>query len=364
MGDFPVNELLDWYNKNKREMPWRNTCDPYKIWVSEIMLQQTRVDTVIPYFHNFMEKFPTVHDLADAKQQTVLKIWEGLGYYSRARNMHKAAQTVSEDLGGTMPNSYDELKKLKGIGPYTAAAVSSIAFDEKRAVLDGNVLRVLCRYFDIEEDIRSTKTKNRVQKLADDLIPKENPGDFNQAVMELGATVCTPSNPQCDACPLSVGCKAYNMAKTDSLPYKSKAKKVPHHDISVGLIVNENSELLIALRPDDAMLGGLWELPGGKKESGESLKQALERELNEELGVRVDVYDEFMNLKHAYSHFKITMHAFWCRINDGAPVPNSSEDLKWITIEEMDKYPFPKANKVLIKQLNKLTGNDLTEYIR
>jgi len=356
-------QLLDWYYTNKRDLPWRKTDSPYKIWVSEIMLQQTRVDTVIPYYFRFLEAFPTVYDLADAEQQQVLKQWEGLGYYSRGRNLHQAAKMVVEEFEGNIPSDYDTITQLKGIGPYTAAAVLSIAFQKKHAVVDGNVIRVLARYYGIEDDIRSGKTKSRVQSLADDLISDENPGDFNQAVMELGATVCTPRNPLCDQCPLSNDCVAYQTVRTDTIPYKSPAKKVPHHQIAVGLIVNQNNELLIALRPNDVMLGGLWEFPGGKKESDESLPETVSRELNEELGVEVSVFGKFKKLKHAYSHFKITLHAFWCTVTNGAPKPISGKELRWVSLSEIDQYPFPKANKTLIEELKQMENSDLTRFI-
>ncbi len=339
-------------------MPWRQTSDPYKIWISEIMLQQTQVSTVIPYYERFLKKFPTVDILAGAPQQTVLKIWEGLGYYSRARNMHQAAKDVVSGYSSEFPDSYSELLNLKGIGPYTAAAISSIAFNRQQAVVDGNVIRVFSRYFGIKDDVRKSGVKSDIQEIADSLIPEDSPGDFNQAVMELGATVCTPKNPECESCPLSIDCLAYKTAETDVIPYKSPRKKVPHHHIGVGLIKNDYGRLLIALRPDDAMLGGLWEFPGGKKEKGESIERTVERELHEELGVTVDVGDKFMDLKHAYSHFKITLHAYWCTIKSGTPKPKSSTDLKWVTLDEIDEYPFPKANKVLINKLLTLNNKD------
>lgn len=351
MPDFPAADLLDWYSKNRRQMPWRETSDPYKIWISEIMLQQTRVDTVIPYYERFLKRFPTVDKLASADQQTVLKLWEGLGYYSRARNMHYAAKQIVSDYKSTFPGTYAGLLKLKGVGPYTAAAISSIAFNRKQAVVDGNVIRVLSRYFGIKDDVRRSAVKKQIQKLADSIIPEDSPGDFNQAMMELGATVCTPSKPQCESCPVSTQCIAYQSAETEIIPYKSPKKKIPHHQIAVGMITNRSDELLIALRPNDAMLGGLWEFPGGKQESDESLKQTVRRELFEELGVKVNVADKFMDLKHAYSHFKITLHAYWCSIEEGTPKPNSSVKLNWVTLNEIEQYPFPKANKVLIEKL-------------
>ncbi len=354
--------LTGWYHQNKRDLPWRNTNDPYKIWISEIMLQQTRVDTVIPYYEHFLEQFPTIYDLADADQQQVLKCWEGLGYYSRARNMHQAAKTVVKEFNGRIPDSYEEITSLKGVGPYTASAILSIAFQKKFAVVDGNVIRVLARYFGITDDIRSAKTKKRIQQHADELISEKKPGDFNQALMELGATVCKPGNPLCGECPLSTGCVAAASAKTDRIPYKSPSKKVPHHHIAVGLIVNNRNELLIALRPNESMLGGLWEFPGGKQEAGESLKKTVKRELKEELGISVEIFKKFDELKHAYSHFKITMHAYWCKIHSGEPAPKSSQKIEWASLEKIHSYPFPKANKTLIEKLQTMENGDLTRF--
>lgn len=349
-SDFSRN-LLNWYQDHKREMPWRGELDPYKIWVSEIMLQQTRVDQAMPYFNNFISHFPTVFDLAQAEQQEVLKAWEGLGYYSRARNLLAAAKDVVDNYGGKVPQSYDEIIKLKGIGPYTAAAVTSIAFNQPHAVVDGNVIRVLTRYYGIEDDTRSSKTRKQVQQFADELIDKEQPGDFNQALMELGSAICTPTKPDCQNCPVQAGCIAAQMAKTDTIPYKSPAAKKPHHTIGVGIIEDDNGKLLIALRPDNVMLGGLWEFPGGKQKDGESIRETIERELKEELGVEVKAGFEFMTLKHTYSHFSIDLHAWMCKLVSGSPKPKSSKEIRWVERAELEQYPFPKANKVLTERL-------------
>lgn len=343
--------LLTWYQDHKRPMPWRGEADPYKIWISEIMLQQTRVDQATPYFQNFISLFPTVYDLAKAEQQQVLKAWEGLGYYSRARNLHSAAKTVVEQFDGKLPENFDEIIQLKGIGPYTAAAVTSIAFNKPNAVVDGNVIRVLTRYFGIEDDTRSSKTRNKVQEHANDLIDEDQPGEFNQALMELGSIVCTPTNPDCENCPVQTKCVASGMAKTDSIPYKSSAKKKPHHTIGVGIIERDDGKLLIALRPENAMLGGLWEFPGGKKKDDEEIQQTVERELKEELGVEVKAYKELMSLKHTYSHFSITLHAWLCTLISGEPRPKESQEVRWVDRTELEKYPFPKANKVLTERL-------------
>lgn len=345
--------LLNWYQDHKREMPWRGELDPYKIWVSEIMLQQTRVDQATPYFQNFISLFPTVYDLAKAKQQEVLKAWEGLGYYSRARNLHTAAKDVVQNYEGKLPESYDEIIQLKGIGPYTAAAITSIVFGKPNAVVDGNVIRVLSRYFGIEDDVRSSKTRKRIQEFANELINKKNPGDFNQALMELGSEVCTPTSPDCEHCPVQPGCVATKMAKTEVIPYKSPSKKKPHHTIGVGIIEDDNGKLLIALRPEDAMLGGLWEFPGGKQKKDEEIQHTVERELKEELGVEVKAYKELMTLKHTYSHFSITLHAWFCKLISGTPAPKESQEVRWVSRSELEQYPFPKANKVLTERLIK-----------
>jgi len=356
------DKIIEWFQANKRDLPWRQTNDPYKIWVSEIMLQQTRVDTVIPYYKRFLNQFPTVFDLANASQQEVLKCWEGLGYYSRGRNLHHASKEVVEKFDGKLPTTWKEITTLKGIGPYTASAILSIAFQKKYAVVDGNVIRVLSRYYGLKNDIRKTSTKQTIQNFADDLIPENNPGDFNQAVMELGATVCTPQNPDCNNCILSVECIANKSAQTEIIPYKSPAKKIPHYNIAVGLILNDNNELLIALRPNESMLGGLWEFPGGKQKESESLKETTSRELKEELGIDVEVFSKFQDLNHTYSHFKITMHAFWCRITNGEPEPKSSQKIQWVSLDEIDQFPFPKANKTIIKRLKNLEKDDISNF--
>lgn len=331
-------------------MPWRETRDPYLIWISEIMLQQTRVDQAWPYFERFRSAFPTVHDLAKADRQEVLKAWEGLGYYSRARNLHDAAKVISDEYDGVFPDNYDEIIHLKGIGPYTAAAISSIAFNKPYAVVDGNVIRVLTRYFGIDDDVRSTKTKKLVQEHADQLIDQNDPSSYNQGLMEIGSRICKPKNPLCPECPLQSDCVAYRTASTHTIPYKSPAKKKPHKHIGVGIVEN-HGKVLIALRPENAMLGGLWEFPGGKQEKNEKITQTVERELNEELGIEVHAYKEFMKLKHVYSHFSITLHAYLCKLISGKPEPRSSQEIRWVKISELEQYPFPKANKKLTERL-------------
>ncbi|MEM6335987.1 MAG: A/G-specific adenine glycosylase [Bacteroidota bacterium] len=347
------NGLLDWYKRVRRDMPWRRTSDPYRIWLSEVMLQQTRVDQATPYYERFVGRFPTVEDLAGAPIDDVLKAWEGLGYYSRARNLHRAAQAIAGEHAGVLPGTEDQFRALPGVGPYTSAAVLSIAYGVPLAVLDGNVIRVLTRIFAISDDVKKGRTRRRLQDLATELLNHDHPGDHNQAVMELGATVCTPRNPDCSVCPVCTVCAAHAAGTPTAFPVASKKKPVPHHDIAVGLVSDASGRLLINRRPEDAMLGGLWEFPGGKREPGEPLAETCRRELQEELGIEVEVTAPFYRLDHAYSHFKITLHAFRCRLVSGTPKTTTGMPIRWVTPAELDDYAFPRANRRLIEELQR-----------
>lgn len=348
--------ILKWYDQVKRPLRWRDTSNPYIIWISEVMLQQTRVDQVTPFFERFIQAFPTVESLASADLQDVLMQWEGLGYYSRARNLHYSAKIIVDSYHGNVPSEWDEIRALKGIGDYTAAAVLSIAFKKPFGVVDGNVIRVIARFLGITDDVSKMHVKKIIRKTMDELIDQDSPGEFNQGVMELGSLICTPVNPNCEICPISTNCLAYNLIQTETIPYKPKKKKVPHFDIAVGIILDSNNKILISKRPENAMLGGLWEFPGGKMESDESLVECLERELSEELGIAIHNISEFAAIKHAYSHFKVTIHAFTCMIKSGTPQNISSSELKWISINELPKYPFPKANRKISDKLLSVFG--------
>ncbi len=344
------SKLLNWYNTNKREMPWRSDPVPYKVWISEMMLQQTQVDTVIPYFLRFHEAFPTLKDLAEAPQEAVLKLWEGLGYYSRARNLHKAAQFIHKELNGVFPNTYEQLQTLPGIGPYCSAAIASIAFNEPVPVVDGNVLRVFTRFWGIFEDIRQPKVRVLLFEKLKPYVAAAKPSDFNQAIMELGALICKPKTPKCTECPFQDDCVAFQTSTVDQLPVKAKSPKVPHYTIAVGIIWHEN-QILIGKRKEDQMLGGLWEFPGGKQKENETLENTVKREILEETGLTVSVGDEIAVVKHAYSHFKITMHAFNCRYVSGEAMPKTTDELRFVNVKDLNRYPFPKANKVIVNTL-------------
>jgi A/G-specific adenine glycosylase len=342
--------LLDWYGNNKRDLPWRRTSDPYRILLSEFMLQQTQVDTVIPYYHRFIERFPSVRVLADAPQAEVLKVWEGLGYYSRARNLHKAAGLICERFEGSVPQSYDDLASLPGFGPYTTAAVLSIAFDRDHAVLDGNVIRVLARLFGVDEDVTQTTVKSRLQALAQSLLNSQDAGDFNQAVMELGATVCTPRAPQCSACPVGRFCAAARSGQTEDLPVKRRRAARPHRVMAVG-IVSRKGRLLIVKRPENGLLGGLWEFPAGVRADDESLQECCVSAVKEQVGIAAEVTERFRTVEHAFTHFSVTMHAFLCRSPKGRIRALACADAAWVPAGDLSEYAVSRANRKLIDYL-------------
>ncbi|MBZ4036169.1 A/G-specific adenine glycosylase [Flavobacterium sp. 17A] len=255
------NILIKWYLRNKRDLPWRKTVDPYQIWLSEIMLQQTRVAQGMPYFFSFTKEFPTVKHLADASEEKVLKLWQGLGYYSRARNLHKTAQYISDDLNGVFPDSYKELLKLKGVGEYTAAAIASFSYNEAVPVVDGNVFRVLARYFDIESDIALPATKKEFAALAQELMPKDNPAIFNQAIMEFGALQCAPKSPDCSICDFNESCAALQKGKVNMLPVKSKKIKVTNRYFNYLILEDVLGNTLIQKRTEKGIWHNLYEFP-------------------------------------------------------------------------------------------------------
>lgn len=336
--------LLDWYYANRRAMPWREDATPYRVWISEIMLQQTQVATVVAYFERFLARFPEVGSLAAADLQDVLKLWEGLGYYRRARNLHRAARHVATLPGGQLPATARQLREIPGIGPYTAAAIASIAFGEAVPVVDGNVVRVACRLWMLAGDPASLALRHRIGELLARLIPVREPGDFNQAMMELGATVCKPRNPDCPACPLSKDCAALAAGEIARFPNRKPRREIPHCDVAVAIIV-EGGKFLAARRGEEKMLGGMWELPGGKIESGETPEDAVCRECLEELGMAVNPLRKLPLVDHAYSHFSVTLHPFICELRslDETQVAESAEDLRWLTPAEIAEFPFPRA---------------------
>lgn len=348
--------LLTWWDKNRADLPWRGAADPYAIWVSEIMLQQTQIASVIPYYERWMAQLPTVQALAAAPLTQVLKLWEGLGYYSRARNLHAAAQTVVQAYNGRLPTTAKELQSLKGIGRYTAGAIASIAFNEPTPVVDGNVIRVLTRLFDLAEDVTTTAVKNQLWRLAADLIPPERPGDYNQALMELGQTICLPAAPRCHECPIAAHCLARQRGTQLERPVKPPRVATPHYDVVAGVIWRDDGRFLIAQRPLDGLLGGLWEFPGGKLEQGETFAQALQREIREELALEIEVGRPLRPIKHAYTHFRITLHPFHARWLAGQAQHLGVADHAWVSLPDLDRYPFAVTDQKIIQQLWREAG--------
>jgi A/G-specific adenine glycosylase len=344
--------LLEWYRLQARQLPWRGQVDAYATWVSEIMLQQTRVDTVIPYFQRWMLRFPTLEKLAAASEQEVLAAWEGLGYYSRARNLHQAAQQVMAEYQGEIPRQRAALERLPGIGRYSAGAITSIAFGQDEAALDGNIRRVLARVFNMDEQAYSGEGQRRLWELAREHLPEGQAGDYNQALMDLGASLCTPHAPACLVCPLAELCQARQLGRQEELPVLKERAPIPHYTVTAA-VIRRGSQVLIARRPSKGLLGGLWEFPGGKVEPGEELPAGLAREIREELGTDILVGAAFGIYQHAYTHFKVTLHAFICSLNGQEPQPLEASELRWVEPPELAQFPMGKIDRSISRRLNK-----------
>lgn len=361
-----ASKLLAWYQTHKRMPPWRGPLrrDPYAVWVSEIMLQQTRVEAVIPYFEKWMRLFPGVQSLANASEQDVLNAWEGLGYYSRACNLHKAAKIVAEQYGGELPRDLDELRKLPGIGRYTLGAIASIAFGMDVSTLDGNIKRVYARIFDVTQPVDSPAGEKILWQLADENLPKGQAGDYNQALMDLGAMICVPKNPRCLICPVMKLCEARRNGTQNQRPVKTPKKDVPHYVHVAGVII-ERGRVLLAQRPSQGLLGGMWEFPNGrvapKGETQSDPARELPRALKAGYNLRLRVSDtraersrrrsrsaEALGIvQHGYSHFSVTTHVFRCELLS----PPSESNLKWISLKDLDAYPMGKIDRQIAKMI-------------
>ncbi|WP_298118359.1 A/G-specific adenine glycosylase [Flavobacterium sp.] len=329
------NSLLHWYLQNKRDLPWRNTKHPYPIWLSEIMLQQTRVVQGLPYFLSFMDAFPTVFDLAKADEEQVLKLWQGLGYYSRARNMHKTAQIIAFELNGNFPNNYNDLLKLKGIGEYTAAAIASFAFNEVVPVVDGNVYRVLSRYFDVETDIASSSARKEFTALANELIPKDNPALFNQAIMEFGALQCVPKNPNCEICIFNSSCAALQKKKVAELPVKFKKTKVSNKYFNYLVFLDDSKTTIINKRSEKGIWQNLYEFPIIETENEmdfDALSSLVHQNYSHLEIERILIYND-NQIIHKLSHQKL--HINFYKVEVSKKLNNG------IDLESLRNYPFP-----------------------
>lgn len=333
-------------------MPWRETSEPYRIWLSEVMLQQTQVATVIPYYNRFLSRYPTLADLAQAVDEDVLKLWEGLGYYRRCHNFLKAVRCVEQNNQGQIPDNPKDFLSLPGVGEYTTAAVLSIAYGNPLPVVDGNVVRVMARYHCISDDSTKNSTRNTIKKWMERYIPKDQPGDFNQAVMELGATVCTPKQPACDVCPLCKDCCAFKNNAVLSYPVIPKKEKIPEYQVGLA-VIQQDQFFLIQKRPSTGHLAGMWEFPGGKALPGEDVEGAIDRKCGEELGITVKIGKRIARVTHVYSHFKINVSVFLCRVENKNPGAVKKQPMEWITADDLEKYPFPSANHKFFSALRK-----------
>lgn len=341
--------LLAWYSHSGRDLPWRHHSNPYAIWVAEIMLQQTQVKTVIPYYQRWLAQFPNVEKLATAELQQVFKLWQGLGYYARAHNLHKAAQQIVQQYEGMFPTRLEDVLALSGIGRTTAGGILSAAFNQPVAILDGNVKRVLARL--IALSIPPVKATKHLWRLSEALLDPEQPRNFNQALMDLGATVCTPQNPTCNCCPWKLHCQAYDLNIQSQLPMRETPAPIPHKLIGVAIIWNDQRQILIDRRPLGGLLGGLWEFPGGKIEPGETVEDCIKREIQEELGIEIEVGGHLITIDHVYTHLRVTLIVHHCRHKAGVPQPIQCDEIRWVTLDEIDLFPFPKANEKIIDAL-------------
>jgi A/G-specific adenine glycosylase len=341
------HSLLRWYDAHRRALPWRPANgaapDPYRVWLSEVMLQQTRVETVKPYFERWLERFPTLGSLAEAPLDEVLKAWEGLGYYSRARNLHRAAREVAERYGGRVPDEPEAFRALPGVGRYTAGAVMSIAFGREEPVVDGNVRRVFARLTD-----DPSPTDGALWRLADTLVGGERPGDLNQALMELGATVCTPRSPRCTACPVREHCAAQAAGTQEQRPARKAARPLPHEEVATA-VLEHAGRLLLVRRPVDARLGGMWEFPGTVRRPRESVAAAAERGLREGLDLEARAGEEVGVVEHGFSHLRVTHHAVRCTLVGGEPRALAWDGWAWVTPAELESYALPVAQKKIAR---------------
>ncbi|HOT91869.1 MAG TPA: A/G-specific adenine glycosylase [Anaerolineae bacterium] len=332
--------LLTWFARHARDLPWRHDRTPYRVWVAEVMLQQTQVEKVREYYDRFMARFPTVASLAAAPLEDVLKQWEGLGYYSRARALHRAAQEVVAHYNGELPADVDALRRLPGIGAYTAGAIAGIAFGIPAPAVDGNVRRVFGRVLAL-----ATPSATGLEAAVRAWLPADAPGTFTEALMELGATLCRPRAPQCLLCPWNDLCRARAMGRPEAFPAPQPRKAIPHYDVVAAVTCRDDGRVLVARRREDDMLGGLWEFPGGKREDGETLPDALRREMQEELGIEVAVDEQLIAVEHAYTHFRITLYAFACRLVAGEPTCLDCDAFRWVMPEELATLPMSVADR-------------------
>ena len=316
------------------------------------MLQQTQVATVIPYYHRFLKKFPTVETLARTDLHDVLKVWENLGYYARARHVHESAKIITRQFGGHIPDTWNDITRLPGIGIYTAGAILSIAFRKRVPAVDGNVRRVLSRLFAIKNPIDQPRTQRVLYQLAERLIPDHSPGSFNQALMDLGSLICISKNPLCSICPVLKHCRAFKLSLQHRLPVAGKRSALPHKIATAAILRDSQNRVLIVQRPAKGLLGSLWKFPGGFLYEGEALPEGLRRTVEEELGLEIQAHDLISSVKHAYTHFRMTLHIFHCLHNGAESFTAPCQNRRWATPDDFAKLPFSRADRKVIAAIS------------
>ncbi len=345
-------KLLTWFRHSARDLPWRHTQDPYKIWVSEVMLQQTTVSAVIPKYQVWIKKFPDVQTLARARAQTVLKQWQGLGYYHRARNLHTSARVICKNFKGKLPADPDALRRLPGFGPYTVGAVLSIAFGIRAPIIDANIRRVSMRILNLK-GAADSRHDQAILEFLESVLPPHSAGDFNQALMELGALVCRHKNPLCLQCPVRTFCESHAHGCQELIPVSPK-RRIKNISAVVA-VIGHRGRFLIQQRRNTKLLEGLWEFPGGKIETGETPLTALKREIVEELGVELRSARKLMTVDHFYTEFHVTLSVWWCTLKE---IPEKGTGRKWVRKRELVKYPMPSGS---VKIVDGLLRQDRTE---
>jgi A/G-specific adenine glycosylase len=351
VGSNLAGSLLPWYRAHRRDLPWRRHPDPYAVWVSEVMLQQTQVATVIPYFEMWMARFPTVADLAAAEESEVLHAWQGLGYYSRARNLLRGARAVARQHEGRVPDRIEDLLALPGVGRYTAGAIASIAFNQPTPIVDGNVTRVLCRVFALEGDPARSPLRTGLWDLARSLIPAGEAGDFNQALMEVGATVCSPTRPACADCPLNACCAARRAGEPEAYPQSApRPRATPVHMVA-GVVWRAGRVLLAQRADDDARWAGMWQFPNVEVGPEETAAEAVRRAVSETVGVRVDPGDRAAVIRHAVTRYRMTLEAYHCPGSAGEPRALRCQAWSWVRPTDFGDYALPAAHRNIARRL-------------
>ena len=345
-------QLLDWFTAYGRDLPWRRTYLPYHIWISEIMLQQTQMARAIIYFQRWIERFPDIASLAQAAEEEVLRLWEGLGYYSRARNIHKTAQILVTHHNGRLPADHRLLRTLPGIGPYTAGAVMSLAFNEEFPAVDANIERLFSRVFNLTESVKEKKTQTFIWQAARDLIPMAKARNFNQALMELGALVCTPKDPDCMHCPLNSLCEASRLGVAHERPVLPPTRKSIRVEMATGVLTHRG-KIFIQKRLADGVWANLWEFPGGRLEPGENPEATVVREFYEETELVVQCLEKVRVIKHNYTRYRVFLHCYTCELQYGQSVPrlHAAQEYRWIEKEALDDFAFPAPHRRLIEIL-------------